>query len=116
MRVSLVRLGVLAGGVMLVLSCDGGPIATKFGNGIAGGSTGTSPITPPAPGSVDTVTPYTRIDTPVTSPVQLINAGDSILVVTRIIDDRKLGTLKIRGVQYKGSASLGTLTNLERAK
>jgi hypothetical protein len=46
--------------------------------------------------------------------VQLINAGDSILVVTRIIDDRKVGTLTVRGLQYKGSASLGTLTEVER--
>src|SRR5690349_12605624 len=114
MRVSLVRISALIGGVVLVLSCDGGPVGTKFGNGIAGGTSGTAPITPPAPGSVDTNTPFVRIDTPVASPVQLINAGDSILVVTRIIDDRKVGTLTIRGLQYKGSASLGTLTEIER--
>ena len=114
MRVSFVRISALVGGVVLVLSCDGGPVGTKFGNGIAGGTTGTSPITPPAAGSVDTSKPFVRIDSPVTAPVQLINAGDSILVVTRIIDDRKVGTLLIRGLQYTGSASLGTLTQVER--
>ena len=114
MRVSLVRLAALAGGVVLVLSCDGGPLGTKFGNGIGGGPTGTSPITPPAPGSVDSSRPFVRIDTPVAAPVQLINAGDSILVVTRIIDDRKVGTLTVRGLQYKGSSSLGTLQEIER--
>src|SRR6185295_17125814 len=114
MRVTLGRLSALVAGVALVMSCDGGPVGTKFGNGIAGGSSGTAPITPPAAGSIDTVIPFVRIDTPVTTPVQLINAGDSILVVTRIIDDRKVGTLTIRGLQYKGSASLGTLTEIER--
>lgn len=114
MRVSLVRLGALIGGVVLVVSCDSGPLGTKFGNGIAGGTTGTAPITPPAPGSIDSTVPFVRIDTPVASPVQLINAGDSILVVTRIIDDRKVGTLVVRGLQYKGSASLGTLQEIER--
>jgi hypothetical protein len=114
MRASLVRLSSLVAGVLLVLSCDGGPVSTKFGNGIGGGPTGTSPISPPAPGSVDTSTPFVRIDSPVTTPIQLINAGDSILVVTRIIDDRKVGTLTIRGIQYKGTAALGTLTEINR--
>jgi hypothetical protein len=114
MRVSFVRLSTLVAGVALVMSCDGGPVGTKFGNGIAGGTTGTSPIVPPAPGGIDTSRPFVRIDTPVATPVQLINAGDSILVVTRIIDDRKVGTLVVRGLQYKGSASLGTLTEVER--
>jgi hypothetical protein len=114
MRVTLGRLSALVAGVALVMSCDGGPVGTKFGNGIAGGSSGTAPIVPPAAGSIDTVVPFVRIDTPVASPVQLINAGDSILVVTRIIDDRKVGTLQLRGVQFKGSASLGTLTEVER--
>jgi hypothetical protein len=104
----------LVGGVVLVLSCDGGPVSTKYGNGIAGGTTGTSPIVPPAAGSVDSNRPFVQIDTPVATPVQLINAGDSILVVTRIVDDRKVASLTVRGVQYKGSASLGTLTEVER--
>lgn len=114
LRPTYARLGALLAGVAVVLSCDGGPTVTKFGKGIAGGATGTAPIVPPAPGSVDTSRPFVRIDTPVATPVQLINAGDSILVVTRIIDDRKVGTLLVRGLQYKGSASLGTLTEVER--
>lgn len=114
MRAPLVRLSALALSVAAVLSCDGGPMVSKFGRGIAGGATGTAPIVPPAPGSIDTNRPFVRIDTPVATPLQLINAGDSILVVTRIIDDRKVGTLLVRGLQFKGSASLGTLTQVER--
>ncbi len=114
MRVSFVRLSKLVVGLALVMSCDGGPVGTKFGNGIAGGATGTSPITPPAPGSVDSFPPFALFTTPVATPVQLINAGDSILVVVLINDDRKLGSLIIRGLVQVGDTALGTYAEVER--
>ena len=49
MRTSFVRLATLVGSVALVVSCDAGPTVVKFGNGIAGGTTGTAPVTPPPP-------------------------------------------------------------------
>src|SRR5262245_29748147 len=114
MRSTLVRLSALVVGVVAVISCDGGPAVTKFGKGIAGGATGTQPVAPPAAGSIDSNIPFVRIDTPVATPQQLINAGDSILVVVRAIDDRRVRTVTVRGLQYKGSTSLGTLQEIER--
>jgi len=114
MRVSVVRLAALAAGVVVVLSCDGGPMTTKFGKGIAGGPTGNAPVVPPGAGSIDSFPPFVRIDTPIAAPQSLVNVGDSILVITRIIDDRKLGTLTITGIKYVGSANLGTLTQIQR--
>ena len=108
MRFPISRLVVAAAGVLVVLSCDNPPAGPKFGNGISGGPTGTAPVTPPAPGSPDTSRPFVRIDTPAVVG-QLINVGDSILVVTRIIDDRSLSQLDLIGIKYSGSAQLGTL-------
>jgi hypothetical protein len=96
-----------------VLSCDGGPVSPKFGNGIAGGSSGTAPISPPNPNAPDTNKPFVRIDTPAVVG-QLVNVGDSILTVTRIIDDRQLQSLVVTGFKFTGSAILGTLTQTIR--
>jgi len=114
MRVHVLRLAALVAAVTGVMSCDGGPLASKFGNGIAGGASGTAPVVPPAPGSVDSTLPFVRIDTPLATPQALINVGDSILVVTRVIDDRKVAGLTLRGVKYSGTAALGTLQEIER--
>jgi hypothetical protein len=95
------------------MSCDGGPVSPKFGNGIAGGSSGTAPVSPPNPNSPDTNKPFVRIDTPAVVG-QLINVGDSILTVTRIIDDRQLQSLVVTGFKFTGSAILGTLTQTIR--
>src|SRR5688572_15357867 len=108
MRFPLVRLASTIVGVLVVLSCDTNPVSPRFGNGIAGG-----PIVPVNPGAPDTNDPFVRIDTPAT-PGQLVNVGDSILVVTRIIDDRQLAGVEITGIKYIGSASLGTLTEIVR--
>jgi hypothetical protein len=89
MRLSLARLALVVGGIAVIVSCDGGVTQTRFGNGIAGGSSGTAPITPPAPGSADTTKPYVQIDTPATTN-QLVNVGDSIYTVVHINDDRQL--------------------------
>lgn len=113
MRSSFVRLAAVAVSVIAVLSCDGGPASPRFGNGISGGPTGTAPVVPPNPGTPDTNRPFVRIDTPATTG-QLVNIGDSILVVTRIIDDRQVAGLTIQGMKYIGSAQLGTLVEVIR--
>lgn len=113
MRLSLVRLAAVAFGVIVVLSCDNPPASPRFGNGISGGPSGTSPVTPPDPSKPDTTKPFARIDTPATTG-SLFNIGDSILVVTRLIDNRQLASLTVKGVRFKGNASLGTLVELQR--
>src|ERR1051325_507199 len=113
MRLSLVRLAALVGSVAVIVSCDAAPASPKFGNGIAGGTSGTAPITPPNPSAPDTSVPFVRIDTPATTG-QLVNVGDSILVVTRIIDDRQVQSLDLVGIKYAGNATLGTLALVER--
>src|SRR4051812_2163645 len=113
MRLSLIRLAAVAGSVAVIVSCDAAPSSPKFGNGIAGGVTGTSPITPANPSAPDTSVPFVRIDTPATTG-QLVNVGDSILVVTRVIDDRQISGLEIVGLKFAGSAVLGTLTQTVR--
>src|SRR5206468_6682186 len=107
------RLVLAAVGVVVVMSCDNPPASPRFGNGISGGPTGTSPITPVNPNAPDTGRPFVRIDTPATTG-QLFNVGDSILVVTRIIDDRALQSLTIVGMKFTGSANLGTLQEIVR--
>jgi hypothetical protein len=113
MRHPFARLVVAAAGVFVILSCDNPPAGPKFGNGISGGPTGTSPVTPPSPGGVDTNKPFVRIDTPATTG-QLVNVGDSILVVTRIIDDRALASLVVTGFKFTGNANLGTFAQIVR--
>jgi hypothetical protein len=111
MRNPIVRLATLVAGIAMILSCDSGPTVARFGGGAAGGPSNT-PLPPPAPGTPDTSTPFVRIDTPSTG--QLINVGDSILVVVRAIDDRKLGTIELIGYKMVGDPSLGTLTRTVR--
>src|SRR6185503_7210481 len=113
MRFPISRLVVAAAGVLVVMSCDNPPAGPKFGNGISGGPTGTSPVAPVNPGAPDTNRPFVRIDTPATNGL-LVNVGDSILVVTRVIDDRSLSRLDLVGLKYTGSANLGTLTTTIR--
>ena len=106
MRNPFVRLAALGVAVIAVWSCDTGPAAPRFGNGIQGGPTGTAPITPPNPSAPDTNRPFTRIDTP--SVGQLVNVGDSILTVVRINDDRQIASLTLTGYDYSGDPNLGT--------
>jgi len=112
MRLPFARLATVIASVALVVSCDAGPTVGKFGNGIAGGTTGTAPVTPPPPGSVDSNAPFLVVDTPFTS--QLVNVGDSILVVTRIIDDRAVGGFSIIGYKESGDPALGTFVRTIR--
>ncbi|HYC50939.1 MAG TPA: hypothetical protein VEB19_07525, partial [Gemmatimonadaceae bacterium] len=112
MRHSFGRLSTLVGSIALVVSCDAGPTVGKFGNGIAGGTTGTAPVTPPPPGSVDTNPPFLVVDTPFTG--QLVNVADSVLVVTRILDDRAVGGFTITGFKETGDPNLGTFVRTVR--
>ena len=112
MRHPFGRLVTVAAGIALVVSCDAGPTVGTFGNGISGGPTGTSPVTPPAPGSADTSTPFLVVDTPFTG--QLLNVGDSLLVVARILDDRQVGGLTITGFKETGDPDLGTFVRTVR--
>src|SRR5262245_61473695 len=96
MRSPLVRLATVGVAVVAVLSCDGGPVSPRFGNGISGGPTGTAPITPPPPGSPDTNPPFVIIQTPATNG-QLVNIGDSILVTLLLSDDRQLSSVDMTG-------------------
>lgn len=111
MRNPIVRVATLVAGIALILSCDSGPTVSKFGGGVAGGPSNTPPP-PPAPGTPDTNDPFVRIDTPSTG--QLVNIGDSILVVMRIIDDRKLGNVEVVGFKMVGDPNLGTLQQIVR--
>ena len=113
MRFPFARLAVAAAGVLIVMSCDNPPAGPRFGNGISGGPSGTAPVTPPNPSAPDTSVPFARIDTPATTGL-LFNVGDSILVVTRLIDDRALASLTLQGIRYQGSANLGTLVETFR--
>jgi hypothetical protein len=113
MRLPIVRLVAFGVGIVAVLSCDAGPVSPRFGNGIAGGATGTAPVVPPAPGSPDTTDPFVLIRIPATDG-QLINIGDSILVEVLLNDDRQLGGVSITGFKEAGDTSLGTFTRTVR--
>lgn len=117
MHLPSVRLAAIAAAVLAVVSCDTGPTVGRFGSGISGGPTGTAPIVPPAPGSIDSTAPFVRIDTPIALPspqVGLISVGDSILVAVRISDDRALKSVSITGWKETGSKLLGTFQRIER--
>src|SRR5688500_9996206 len=114
MRVSLTRVAALVFGVAVIVSCDGAPTTTRIGSGISGGPSGTSPIVPPAPGSVDSQAPIILIDTPVVTPTQLVKVGDSILVVMRLHDERALGNVTVTGWKETGDPNLGTFTRTAR--
>lgn len=114
MRYPIRVFAAFAVGVAIITSCDDGPTVSRFGSGISGGPTGTAPIVPPAPGSVDSFPPFARINTPVAAPVQLINIGDSILVETLISDDRQLSSMTVTGYKLVGDPDLGTFQRIPR--
>src|SRR5688572_5515237 len=114
MRSNFVRFAVFVAGVAALASCDAGPTVTRFGNGISGGPTGTSPITPPAPGSPDSNPPLARFVTPPTTTTTLVNVGDSIFVSVRLNDDRAIATYTITGFKETGDVNLGTFQKVAR--
>ena len=113
MRSHFVRLAAVVLSVAALASCETGPVTPKFGNGIAGGSTGTAPITPPNPNTPDTGNVGVFILDPATTG-QLVNVGDSMLVQVRIFDDRQVQSVRIQGMKYTGDANLGTLVESVR--
>ncbi len=114
MRYPIRRLAALAASAAFIWSCDGGPTVTRFGSGISGGPTGTAPVVPPAPGSPDNEAPLVRIQVPVATPIQLINVGDSILVVARLNDDRGVANVTFTGLRMVGDPDLGTFREIQR--
>ena len=113
MRSHIVRLAAVVVGVVALASCDTGPVTPKFGNGIAGGSTGTAPITPPNPNTPDTGGVGIVILDPVATG-QLVNVGDSLLVQVRAFDDRQLTGVRVQGMKYTGDPTLGSLVEVVR--
>ena len=113
MRSHIVRLATVAFSVAALASCDTGPVTPKFGNGIAGGSTGTAPITPPNPNTPDTGGVGIVILDPATTG-QLVNVGDSLLVQVRAFDDRQLSGVRVQGMKYTGDPNLGSLVEVIR--
>jgi hypothetical protein len=113
MRFPLARLAGVAAGVLVVLSCDGGPAQPRFGSGISGGPTGTAPVVPPDPSIPDTGNVFTQILIPATAGAQ-VNIGDSILVRVRVTDDRNVAGLTIVGMKFVGDPDLGTLQEVVR--
>lgn len=115
MRSTFVRFAVLGAGIAAVVSCDAGPTVTRFGNGISGGPSGTSPVQPPAPGSPDSNPPLVRYIVPdPAASAPLINVGDSILVRVRLNDDRALKSVTITGFKETGDPDLGTFLRTVR--
>lgn len=124
MRSSILRLSIVAGLVAALASCDAGPVTSVFGNGIAGGATGTAPIPPLNPSAPDTEPPFVifcGVNVLVTTPCasaaaqnQQINVGDSILVVVRGLDNRQITTMRVQGIKRTGDPNLGTLTEVQR--
>lgn len=113
MRFPPLRIAAVVAGIAIVASCDGAPTTSRIGNGMSGGPTGTAPA-PRAPGAVDSTPPLVLIDTPVATPQQLTNMGDSIFVVVRLSDDRALKRLTITGYKETGDPNLGTFVRTER--
>ena len=113
MRSPLVRLAAVVVSIAALASCDTGPVTPKFGNGIAGGSTGTAPITPPNPNTPDTGGVGVVILDPATTG-QLVNVGDSLLIQVRAFDDRELDGVRIQGMKYTGDPDLGSLVEIIR--
>ena len=116
MRDPIRRLAALGAAAFAIWSCDAVPTDSRFGNGISGGATGTAPVVPPAPGSVDADAPFVRINTPVATPIQLINIGDSILVETELSDQpgRQISHVEITGWKEVGDPDLGTFQRIPR--
>lgn len=113
MRSHFVRLATVVVSVAALASCDTGPVTPKFGNGIAGGSTGTAPITPPNPNTPDTGGVGVVILDPATTG-QLVNVGDSLLIQVRAFDDRQLTGVRVQGMKYTGNPDLGSLVQVIR--
>src|SRR5688500_16632549 len=113
MRFPLARFIAASAGIVIVMSCDGGPATPRFGNGIQGGPTGTAPVVPINPNSPDTGNVFTRILTPA-GDGQQVNIGDSILLVTEVSDDRNVAGLTIQGIKNIGVDSLGTAQQIVR--
>ena len=105
MRQVLIRLAVIAAGVVVVASCD-----SRFT-----APTGSTSTTPKSPGvkPVNTNKPTVSIDTPAVG--TLVNVGDSVLVTVKLHDAKfPLTSATLTGVTQSGSVDLGTFAQTQR--
>ena len=106
-RSTILRLAALAGGIVLVASCDTAlPTgATTPGGGSSSSSSGS--------GS-NTTKPTISIDSPVVG--TLVNVGDSVFVTLHLHDNVALKSATLAGVTQIGSVDLGTFKETPRYK
>lgn len=97
MRPLLVRLGMIAAAIVVVVSCDAG-VPTAPGSTRSGSTTGK-----------DTVAPLVAFDTSKAPIPKMINVGDSLFVAVHAHDgDDGLKSISVVGYTVTGSVALGT--------
>ena len=107
-RSTILRLAALAGGIMLVASCDSAltTSASPTGGGSSSSSSGGT--------NNNTTKPSISIDSPVVG--TLVNIGDSVFVTLHLHDNVGLKSATLSGVTQVGSVDLGTFTQTTRYK
>lgn len=106
-RSTLLRLAGLAGGIVLVASCD---TALPTGATTPGGSSSSSS----SGSSSNSKAPTISIDSPVVG--TLVNLGDSVFVTLHLHDNVALKSATVTGVTQVGSVDLGTFKQTPRYK
>ena len=108
-RSTILRLAGLAGGIVLVASCDSAlPTgATTPGGGSSSSSSGGG-------SNPNSKAPSISIDSPVVG--TLVNVGDSVFVTLHLHDNVALKSATLTGVTQVGSVDLGTFKETPRYK
>ena len=106
-RSTILRLAGLAGGIVLVASCD--TALPTAGTTTTGGSSSSS-----SGSSSNTKKPTISIDSPVVG--TLVNIGDSVFVTLHLHDNVALKSATLGGVTQIGSVDLGTFKETPRYK
>src|SRR5690242_12726111 len=106
-RSTILRLAGLAGGIVLVASCD---TALPTGATTPGGSSSSSS----SGSSSNSKAPTISIDSPVVG--TLVNLGDSVFVTLHLHDNVALKSATVTGVTQVGSVDLGTFKQTPRYK
>jgi hypothetical protein len=107
-RSTILRLAALAGGIVLVASCDTA-LPTAGTNPTGGGSSSSS-----SGSGSNNKKPTISIDSPVVG--TLVNLGDSVFVTLHLHDNVGLKSATLSGVTQIGSIDLGTFKQTERYK
>src|SRR3954471_14744204 len=105
-RSTILRLAGLAGGIVLVASCDTA-LPTSANNPTGGGSSSSS-------SGSSAKKPTISIDSPVVG--TLVNIGDSVFVTLHLHDNVALKSATLAGVTQVGSVDLGTFKETPRYK